>query len=111
LTLNLTSHVSYQSTLHARVIATALPPDFTQNMALPLLPGLTPSEVAYLCEMELVTVLPRQRLESLDLLAVSLLHFLHPIPHYCRRFVLAREIPVSHSSTSIHAAQAIRTVC
>ncbi|KAF4513183.1 hypothetical protein G6O67_000486 [Ophiocordyceps sinensis] len=38
-------------------------------MALPLPPGLVPSEVAFLCEMELVTVLPRQRLESIDLLA------------------------------------------
>ncbi|KAF2421519.1 DNA replication complex GINS protein PSF2 [Tothia fuscella] len=37
-------------------------------MALPLPPGLTPSEVAFLCEMELVTVIPRQRLESLQLL-------------------------------------------
>lgn len=40
-------------------------------MALPLPPGLTPMEVAFLCEMELVTVVPRQRLESLDLLGVS----------------------------------------
>ncbi|ODA77915.1 hypothetical protein RJ55_06518 [Drechmeria coniospora] len=38
-------------------------------MALPLPPGLVPSEVAFLCDMELVTVLPRQRLESIDLLA------------------------------------------
>ncbi|KAK2605830.1 DNA replication protein psf2 [Conoideocrella luteorostrata] len=37
-------------------------------MALPLPPGLVPSEVAFLCEMELVTVIPRQRLESIDLL-------------------------------------------
>ncbi|TQS37033.1 hypothetical protein Golomagni_02507 [Golovinomyces magnicellulatus] len=37
-------------------------------MALPLPPGLTPAEVAFLCEMELVTVVPRQRLESLSLL-------------------------------------------
>ncbi|EON62711.1 hypothetical protein W97_01935 [Coniosporium apollinis CBS 100218] len=37
-------------------------------MALPLPPGLTPPEVAFLCEMELVTVIPRQRLESLELL-------------------------------------------
>ncbi|KAG9200129.1 DNA replication protein psf2 [Epicoccum nigrum] len=37
-------------------------------MALPLPPGLTPSEVAFLCEMELVTVIPRQRLEALELL-------------------------------------------
>lgn len=40
-------------------------------MALPLPSGLTPSEVAFLCEMELVTVVPRQRLESIDLLSVS----------------------------------------
>lgn len=40
-------------------------------MALPLAPGLTPPEVAFLCEMELVTVIPRQRLPSLELLAVS----------------------------------------
>lgn len=40
-------------------------------MALPLNPGLTPSEVAFLCEMELVTVIPRQRLDSLELLGVS----------------------------------------
>ncbi|KAL2114710.1 hypothetical protein VUR80DRAFT_20 [Thermomyces stellatus] len=37
-------------------------------MALPLPAGLTPSEVAFLCEMELVTVVPRQRLDSIDLL-------------------------------------------
>lgn len=35
---------------------------------MPLPPGLTPPEVAFLCEMELVTVIPRQRLEGLDLL-------------------------------------------
>ncbi|KIN08176.1 hypothetical protein OIDMADRAFT_23000 [Oidiodendron maius Zn] len=37
-------------------------------MALPLPPGLTPTEVAFLCEMEMVTVIPRQKLESLNLL-------------------------------------------
>ncbi|EKD15410.1 uncharacterized protein L3040_001778 [Drepanopeziza brunnea f. sp. 'multigermtubi'] len=37
-------------------------------MALPLQPGLTPTEVAFLCEMEMITVVPRQRLESLSLL-------------------------------------------
>jgi hypothetical protein len=41
-------------------------------MALPLPAGLVPSEVAFLCEMELVTVVPRQRLESIQLLGVSL---------------------------------------
>ncbi|CAI4210886.1 unnamed protein product [Parascedosporium putredinis] len=37
-------------------------------MALPLPVGLTAAEVAFLCEMELVTVVPRQRLDSMDLL-------------------------------------------
>ncbi|KAI9883721.1 MAG: DNA replication protein psf2 [Watsoniomyces obsoletus] len=37
-------------------------------MALPLPPGLTPSEVSFLCEMETVTIVPRQRLEGLSLL-------------------------------------------
>ncbi|CAD6499942.1 BgTH12-04047 [Blumeria graminis f. sp. triticale] len=37
-------------------------------MALPLPTGLTPLEVAFLCEMEMVTVVPRQRLEGLKLL-------------------------------------------
>ncbi len=56
-------------------------PDFTSGilsflqtnliMALPLPPGLTPPETAFLCEMELVTVVPRQRLEGLQLLGVS----------------------------------------
>lgn len=40
-------------------------------MALPLAAGLTPNEVGFLCEMELVTVIPRQRLEALELLGVS----------------------------------------
>ncbi|OAL48650.1 DNA replication complex GINS protein PSF2 [Pyrenochaeta sp. DS3sAY3a] len=37
-------------------------------MALPLPPGLTPPEIAFLCEMELITIIPRQRLEGLELL-------------------------------------------
>ncbi|KAI9821218.1 MAG: DNA replication protein psf2 [Pycnora praestabilis] len=37
-------------------------------MALPLPPGLTPPEIAFLCEMEMVTVIPRQRLKGLELL-------------------------------------------
>jgi hypothetical protein len=41
------------------------------HMALPLKAGLTPAEVAFLCEMETVTVIPRHRLESLELLGVS----------------------------------------
>ncbi|KAF2635956.1 DNA replication complex GINS protein-like protein psf2 [Massarina eburnea CBS 473.64] len=37
-------------------------------MALPLPPGLTPPEIAFICEMELVTIIPRQKLEELRLL-------------------------------------------
>ncbi|EHY52989.1 DNA replication protein psf2 [Exophiala dermatitidis] len=37
-------------------------------MAFPKPPGLSPAEVAFLCEMEQVTIVPRQRLERLDLL-------------------------------------------
>lgn len=48
-------------------------------MALPLPPGLVPAEIAFLCEMELVTVMPRQRLERLELLGVSRPHV--PRPH------------------------------
>ncbi|KAH7134391.1 GINS complex protein-domain-containing protein [Dactylonectria macrodidyma] len=40
-------------------------------MALPLPTGLVPSEVSFLSEMELVTVMPRQRLESIELLSGS----------------------------------------
>lgn len=43
-------------------------------MAFPHPPGLLPTEVAFLCEMELVTIVPRQRLERLDLLGVSASH-------------------------------------
>lgn len=39
-------------------------------MAFPHPPGLLPSEVSFLCEMEQVTIIPRQRLERLDLLGV-----------------------------------------
>ncbi|KAK3688228.1 GINS complex protein-domain-containing protein [Podospora appendiculata] len=38
-------------------------------MALPLPPGLNHAEVAFLAEMEMVTVVPRQRLESINLLS------------------------------------------
>ncbi|KAL1976800.1 hypothetical protein VTN31DRAFT_3082 [Thermomyces dupontii] len=37
-------------------------------MAFPLPRGLTPSEIEFLAEMEMVTVVPRQRLEGLELL-------------------------------------------
>lgn len=39
-------------------------------MAFPHPRGLLPAEVAFLCEMELVTIIPRQRLDRLDLLGV-----------------------------------------
>jgi len=39
-------------------------------MALPLPPGLTPAEIAFVAEMELVTVVARQRLDSLSLFSV-----------------------------------------
>lgn len=42
-------------------------------MAFPLPRGLTPPEIAFVAEMEQVTVVPRQRLEGLELLSVSLL--------------------------------------
>ena len=54
-------------------------------MALPLPPGLTPPEVAFLCEMELVTVVPRQRLEGLELLGVS--GTLNDRVHPCCRYL------------------------
>jgi hypothetical protein len=40
-------------------------------MAFPLQRGITPPEIEFLSEMELVTVVPRQRLEGLELLSVS----------------------------------------
>ncbi|KAI0438746.1 GINS complex, PSF2 component [Xylaria telfairii] len=38
-------------------------------MALALPPGLVPTEVAFLCEMETITIVPRQRLESIPMLS------------------------------------------
>ncbi|KAI0459531.1 GINS complex, PSF2 component [Xylaria acuta] len=38
-------------------------------MALPLPSGLVPAEVAFLCEMEMITIVPRQRLESIPMLS------------------------------------------
>lgn len=43
-------------------------------MAFPLPRGITPPEIAFLAEMEQVTVVPRQRLEGLELLGVSQLN-------------------------------------
>lgn len=40
-------------------------------MAFSYPPGLTPPEIAFICEMELVTIIPRQRLDHLNLLGVS----------------------------------------
>jgi hypothetical protein len=46
-------------------------------MAFPLPRGITASEIAFLAEMETVTVVPRQRLEGLELLGVTYDPFLH----------------------------------
>lgn len=40
-------------------------------MAFPLPRGIMASEIAFLAEMETVTVVPRQRLEGLELLGVT----------------------------------------
>lgn len=40
-------------------------------MAFPYATGLLPAEVAFLCEMQLITIIPRQRLERLELLGVG----------------------------------------
>ena len=40
-------------------------------MAFPLPRGITPPEIAFLAEMEQVSIQPRQRLEGLELLGVS----------------------------------------
>jgi hypothetical protein len=59
------------ASIHCRLRdAAPKPQPRVETMALPLPPGLTPSEIAFLCEMELVTVIPRQRLEGLELLGV-----------------------------------------
>ncbi|KAF4551681.1 DNA replication complex GINS protein PSF2-like protein [Elsinoe fawcettii] len=49
-------------------------------MAQPYKPGLLPTEVAFLCEMELVTVIPRQRLAGLELLGGHLPPLRPPFP-------------------------------
>ncbi|OAX85122.1 hypothetical protein ACJ72_00494 [Emergomyces africanus] len=47
-------------------------------MAFPLPRGITPPEIAFLCEMEMVTVIPRQRLEKLELLGGPISPLLPP---------------------------------
>ncbi|EGC42681.1 DNA replication complex GINS protein psf2 [Histoplasma capsulatum var. duboisii H88] len=47
-------------------------------MAFPLPRGITPPEIAFLCEMEMVTVIPRQRLEGLELLGGTVPPLLPP---------------------------------
>lgn len=55
------------------------------TMAFPLPRGVTASEIAFLAEMETVTIVPRQRLEGLELLGVTILmlslNCLHEIDH------------------------------
>ena len=48
-------------------------------MAFPLPRGITPPEISFLAEMEMVTIIPRQRLEGLELLGVSILFYTHVI--------------------------------
>ena len=55
----------------SRVLLIGIHPDAVDISDPALPPGLTPSEVGFLCEMELVTVIPRQRLDGLELLGVS----------------------------------------
>lgn len=43
----------------------------TFSMAFLLPRGVTASEIAFLAEMETVTIVPRQRLEGLELLGVN----------------------------------------
>ncbi|GKZ25151.1 DNA replication protein psf2 [Aspergillus brasiliensis] len=47
-------------------------------MAFPLPRGITPPEISFLAEMEMVTVLPRQRLEGLELLGGAVSPLLPP---------------------------------
>ncbi|QIW96982.1 hypothetical protein AMS68_002500 [Peltaster fructicola] len=49
-------------------------------MSLPLPPGLTPAEVGFLCENEQVTVIPRQRLDGLELMSGSTQPLIPPFP-------------------------------
>lgn len=48
-------------------------------MAFPLPRGITPPEISFLAEMEMVTILPRQRLEGLELLGVSVSFCTHAV--------------------------------
>ena len=64
-------HTSYRQRAHhlkSRAERRPIP----SSMANRIRTGLNPPEVAFLCEMELITVIPRQRLEGLKLLGVSL---------------------------------------
>ncbi|BCS08936.1 DNA replication protein psf2 [Aspergillus luchuensis] len=47
-------------------------------MAFPLPRGITPPEISFLAEMEMVTILPRQRLEGLELLGGPVSPSSHP---------------------------------
>ena len=62
-------------------------------MAFPLPRGITASEIAFLAEMETVTVVPRQRLEGLELLGVL------QVPHLQVPYI-SIDIPVLHPGPS-----------
>ncbi|KAJ5112529.1 DNA replication complex GINS protein psf2 [Penicillium argentinense] len=55
-------------------------------MAFPLPRGITPSEIAFLAEMEMVTVVPRQRLEGLELLGGPVEPLVPPRPSTPREY-------------------------
>ena len=63
-------------------------------MAFPLPRGIIASEIAFLAEMETVTVVPRQRLEGLELLGV----FTWPMPAPSLSLRLTREFSISGPS-------------
>ena len=65
-------------------------------MAFPLQRGLTPPEIEFLSEMELVTVVPRQRLEGLELLSVSEICTPHVI-YFIPRGIENLRIYIPHS--------------
>lgn len=72
-------------------------------MAFPLPRGITPSEIEFISEMEMVTVVPRQRLDGLDLLSVSSPKKKAETPQSKtpRREICELRIPRSHSGIHV----------
>lgn len=75
-------------------------------MALPLPPGLTPPEIAFICEMELVTIIPRQRLEGLGLLGVRVPRYTPPsLPWPIMSIREPRELNIDRCTGSSETAE------